>query len=144
MSHYVTAGRIEGSLPEVVLYQNNFIFSWRILMRSVFIPFNNLGFHVAHEWYTFIKLMHVGHTDTVQSVSMLNTALTEKKEALRGHIGRHSYDQKREEAFFISLAIITRYNYQQWEVTCAYLKIVKPLYHLLFLKTLKPILRNFR
>jgi len=44
--------------------------------------------------------MHVGHTDIVRSVSMLNTALTENKEALRGHIGRHSYDQKTQEAFF--------------------------------------------
>lgn len=55
----------------------------------------------------FIKLMLVGHTDTVHSVSMLNTALIEEKGALRGHTGRHSCDQKTQEAFFISLTIIT-------------------------------------
>lgn len=48
----------------------------------------------------FIKWVHVGHTDTVHSVSTLNTALTEEKAALRGHAGRHRCDQKTQEAFF--------------------------------------------
>lgn len=86
---------------------------------------------------TLYTPMHAGHTDTEPSVSVLYVALTEKKQAFRGLIGRH---RKR----FLFLIIITR------QLPAVKSNSILPKDNeaftltLIFKNILKPVLNHFR